>query len=298
MAIKGSSSSSSKSLFLNLNKGKHTCLMAKESRRKVKPKASPPKYISSDDEINSSDKEDEDEEALVNDMSKNPKAKIKGLLCQVGLHDELLEQQERLLIQEKESNKELKRLLNFEKDKREKLNQELAQSKETISSLKSSSGALQDSYNVLQKTHKDLKMQFDALWSSTSKPSNNNEASTSQVSVETWYEAIAQENDYLKLQVKRLEQIVSELLKQAKVWPYQDNCRNMVNKLEKGSTVTKQASQQSNKSQPLKKQWKSIEDWKLEYARSASHQEWHWVQGGRQAQFKSEQQWQRIDQVH
>jgi chromosome segregation ATPase len=254
MAIKGSSSSSSKSLFLNLNKGKHTCLMAKESRRKVKPKASPPKYISSDDEINSSDKEDEDEEALVNDMSKNPKAKIKGLLCQVGLHDELLEQQERLLIQEKESNKELKRLLNFEKDKREKLNQELAQSKETISSLKSSSGALQDSYNVLQKTHKDLKMQFDALWSSTSKPSNNNEASTSQVSVETCYEAIAQENDYLKLQVKRLEQIVSELLKQAKVWPYQDNCRNMVNKLEKGSTVTKQASQQSNKSQPLKKQ--------------------------------------------
>jgi hypothetical protein len=74
------------------------------------------------------------------------------------------------------------------------------------------------------------------------------------VSVETCYEAIAQENDYLKLQVKRLEQIVSELLKQAKVRPYQDNCRNMVNKLEKGSTVTKQASQQSNKSQPLKKQ--------------------------------------------
>jgi hypothetical protein len=61
MAIKGSSSSSSKSLFLNLNKGKHTCLMAKKSRRKVKPKASPPKYISSDDEIDSSDEEDEDE---------------------------------------------------------------------------------------------------------------------------------------------------------------------------------------------------------------------------------------------
>jgi flagellar hook assembly protein FlgD len=37
MAIKGSSASS-KSLFSNLNKGKHTCLMAKESRRKVKSK--------------------------------------------------------------------------------------------------------------------------------------------------------------------------------------------------------------------------------------------------------------------
>jgi hypothetical protein len=59
-------------------------------------------------------------------MSKNPKAKIKGLLSQVWLHDELLEQQERLLIQEKESNQELKRLLKLEKDKREKLDQELA----------------------------------------------------------------------------------------------------------------------------------------------------------------------------
>jgi hypothetical protein len=35
-------------------------------------------------------------------------------------------------------------------------NEELAQGKETISSLKSSIGALQDSYDVLQKTHKDL----------------------------------------------------------------------------------------------------------------------------------------------
>jgi hypothetical protein len=58
-------------------------------------------------------------------MSKNPKAKIKGLLSQVRLRDELHEQQERLLIQEKESNQELKRLLNHEKDKREKLDQEL-----------------------------------------------------------------------------------------------------------------------------------------------------------------------------
>jgi hypothetical protein len=46
----------------------------------------------------------------------------------------------------------------LEKEKREKLDQELAQSKETISSLKSSSGALQDSYDILQKTHKDLEV--------------------------------------------------------------------------------------------------------------------------------------------
>jgi hypothetical protein len=33
-------------------------------------------------------------------MSKNPKARIKGLLSQVGLHDELLEKQDKLLAQE------------------------------------------------------------------------------------------------------------------------------------------------------------------------------------------------------
>jgi hypothetical protein len=96
VVIKGSSSSLSKSYFPNLNKGKHTCLMAKESRRKLKPKTSPPKYVSSDDEIGSGD-----EEALLNYMSKNHKAMIKGLLSQVGLRDEILEQQEKLLIQEK-----------------------------------------------------------------------------------------------------------------------------------------------------------------------------------------------------
>jgi hypothetical protein len=37
------------------------------------------------------------------------------------------------------------------------------------------------------------------------------------VSVETCHEAIAQENDHLKLEVKKLEQIVSELVKQGKV---------------------------------------------------------------------------------
>jgi hypothetical protein len=61
----------------------------------------------------------------------------------------LLDQQEKFLIQEKESNQELKKLLKLEKEKNKKLDQELAQSKETISSLKSSSSILQDSYDVL-----------------------------------------------------------------------------------------------------------------------------------------------------
>jgi hypothetical protein len=142
ISINGSSSSSSKSLFPNLKKGKHTCLMAKESKRKVKSKSSPHKYVSSDDELDSSDGEDEDEEALLNAMRKNPKARIKGLLSEIGICDELLDQQEKLHVQDKESNQKLKKLLKFEKEKNEKLDQELAQSKETISSLKSSCGAL------------------------------------------------------------------------------------------------------------------------------------------------------------
>jgi hypothetical protein len=97
-------------------------------------------------------------------------------------------------------------------------------------------------------------VQFDVLWSNTSKPSNTNEASTSRVSVETCDEEVAQENNQLKLEVNMLEKMVSELVKQAKVRPPQDNRKNMVNKLEKGSNFTKQASQQSMKAQPPKKQ--------------------------------------------
>jgi hypothetical protein len=47
--------------------------------------------------------------------------------------------------------------------------------------------------------------------------------------------------------------MVSELVKQDKVRPPQDNRKNMVNKLENGSNVTTRAYQQSNKAQPLKK---------------------------------------------
>jgi hypothetical protein len=49
----------------------------------------------------------------------------------------------------------------------------------------------------------------------------------------------------------------------------QDNRRNMVNKFDKDSTISKQIFQQVNKAQPLNKQQNTIEDEKLEYARSA-----------------------------
>jgi hypothetical protein len=45
----------------------------------------------------------------------------------------------------------------------------------------------------------------------------------------------------LKFEVKRLEQKVNMLEKQAKAQPSQDNRRNILNKLEKGRTVPKLA---------------------------------------------------------
>jgi hypothetical protein len=91
IAIKGKSSSS-KSLFPKLSK--HTCLMTKEGRKKVKSNASSsPKYVTSDEDTPSSDNYDtsDDDNPLPSELVKNPNAMIKGLMMQVGARDELLE---------------------------------------------------------------------------------------------------------------------------------------------------------------------------------------------------------------
>jgi hypothetical protein len=163
ITIKGKASSS-KSLFTNLPK--HTCLMAKERKKKVKSKASlSPKYVTSDKDTLSSDNFDssDDDNPLPSELVKNPNAMIKGLMRQVGARDELLGQQEELLVQERKISEKLKKLLALEKAKVEKLDQELAKSKETTCSLKSSIRALQGQHDVLLKTHQDLEVQFDAL---------------------------------------------------------------------------------------------------------------------------------------
>jgi hypothetical protein len=219
--------------------------MAKQGKKKVKTNApSSPKYVTSDEDTLSSDDDnassDDDDEPLPSEFCKNPNAMIKGLMKQVRVRDGLLEKQEELLVQEIKSNDELKKLLALQKSKVEKVDQELAQSKETTCSLMRSIGALQDQYDVLKKRHQDLEVQFDALWSSTSKTSSDPEApkaSTSQgceryynldinalcnqnqpfkveqVIVETCDEAIEKENDHLKREVKRLELKVNKLKK-------------------------------------------------------------------------------------
>jgi hypothetical protein len=143
IAIKGKTSSN-KLLFPKLSK--HTCLMAKEGRKKVKSNTtSSPKYVTSDEDTLSSDNYDssDDDNPLPSELVKNPNAMIKGHMRQVEARDELLEHQEELLVQERKISEELKKLLALEKGKVEKLGQELAKSKETTCSLKSSIGALQ-----------------------------------------------------------------------------------------------------------------------------------------------------------
>ncbi len=105
-------------------------------------------------------------------------------------------------------------------------------------------------------------MQFDALWSSTSKTSTNDKFSTCQVSVETCDDQNAQENDHLKREVKKLELEENKLKKQTKVQPPQDNHSNVVKKLEKRKTTPNIASQQP------KKQVQHEKGENVEYARS------------------------------
>jgi hypothetical protein len=92
VAIKGSCSSSRKYLFPNLNNGKCTCLMAKESKRKVKPKSSSPKYVWVVMKKWNLVMMMMKMKNSLSCMSKNPTAMIKALLTQIRLRDELLEQ--------------------------------------------------------------------------------------------------------------------------------------------------------------------------------------------------------------
>jgi hypothetical protein len=80
--------------------------------------------------------------------------------------------------------------------------------------------------------------------------------------VETCDEAIGQENDYFKREVKKVELEVNKLKKQAKVQPPKDNRSNIVKKLEKRRTAPNISSQQP------KKQVQHQKDEMIEYARS------------------------------
>jgi hypothetical protein len=78
--------------------------------------------------------------------------------------------------------------------------------------------------------------------------SQNQQSSVEQILVESCDDFIAQENDQLKLEVRRLELEIVKLEEKALVQPTQDNRDHMVNKLESGTTITRPSSQQKYKS--------------------------------------------------
>jgi hypothetical protein len=76
--------------------------MAKESKKNVKINApTSPKYVTSDKDILYSDDDNvssDDDNSFPSEFHKNPNAMIKGLMKQVRVRDEVLEQQEELLV--------------------------------------------------------------------------------------------------------------------------------------------------------------------------------------------------------
>jgi hypothetical protein len=90
----------------------YTCLMTKKSKKKVKSKSSHLKYVSSDDELDSSD--EKDEETLLNDMCKNPMERMKELLKKLEFEMSFLINKKNCSFK-RERNQELKKLLKLEK---------------------------------------------------------------------------------------------------------------------------------------------------------------------------------------
>ena len=133
--------------------------------------------------------------------------------------EELLETQEEMLVNDKERINELEKLLALEKEKNEKVDLELAKCKETITSLESSNVALQDKHNVLVKTHNELEVQFDTLWSSTSSSSCANKSTKASTSVgcERCYKLNVDTNACVshKKTIDALESKVNSLMAQA-----------------------------------------------------------------------------------
>ena len=75
-----------------------------------------------------------------------------------------------------------------------------------------------------------------------------NRSSIEQVFVESCDDFIAQDNEALMCEVKRLKEEVIELKGKEQVRSSQDNRDSIVNKLEKGSNITSSTPQQDQKS--------------------------------------------------
>jgi hypothetical protein len=138
--------------------------------------------------------------------------------------------------------------------------------------LKCSNDNLQDAHVMLQVSHEVVATLIKHFQPPTQKCtcslnsinfvcanvccSQSQQSSVEQIHVDSCDDLIVEENDLLKLEVKRIKLEVIKLQGKALGKPTQDNCDRMVNKLESRTTVSRSFSQQKYKSPHHKRQEK------------------------------------------
>ncbi|XP_066166773.1 uncharacterized protein [Oryza sativa Japonica Group] len=177
-----SSSSSKERLFNNLSDDDddsyhYSCFMA-QGRKVMTQK---PTQTSLD--VDSSDKESDNElDDVLKSFSKPAMQHLAKLMRALDSKEQLLERQEELLILEKKRNLALGESLAKECAKNEHLTNEFNLANGSLASIRNVNETLQEKFASLEKSHKDLEVQFDTLWNSTSQPnvvSNSSNPSTS-----------------------------------------------------------------------------------------------------------------------
>jgi hypothetical protein len=92
-------------LFPNVG---HKCLMAKDGKRKKVKSRSSTKYVSSSDEDNSSENEEDNLRILFANLNMQQKEKLNELISAIHEKDELLDSQEDFLIKENKKHVKVK----------------------------------------------------------------------------------------------------------------------------------------------------------------------------------------------
>jgi hypothetical protein len=132
----------------------HTCLMAKDGKKKKVYSRATPKYTTSDDEGSSSDNED-DLISLFANLNMDQKKKLNELVETINEKDDLLECQEDLLVKENKKIVKLKNVFALEVEKCENLSRELSICNDSISCLRNENANLNakiDELNVCKSS--------------------------------------------------------------------------------------------------------------------------------------------------
>jgi hypothetical protein len=125
-------------LFPNVG---HKCLMAKDGKRKKVKSKSSSKYVSSSDEDNASDEEDNLRTLFAN-LNMQQKEKLNELISAIHEKDDLLDTQEDFLIKENKKHVKVKNAYALEVEKCEKLSSELSTCHDVITNLRNENANL------------------------------------------------------------------------------------------------------------------------------------------------------------